>query len=138
MCIRDSIQPDQKVLDIGSGWGTLALAIAKETKASVTGITLSKNQFEYSKNKAKEMNLSNKVDFKLIDYRQLNEKFDRVVSVGMFEHVGKEFYKKYFNTVSKLLSENGVALIHAIGSTNPPRDPQPLSLIHISEPTRPY
>ena len=88
-----NIQPDQKVLDIGSGWGTLALAIAKETKASVTGITLSENQFEYSKNKAKEMNLSNQVDFKLIDYRQLNEKFDRVVSVGMFEHVGRKFYK---------------------------------------------
>ena len=91
-----NIQPDQKVLDIGSGWGTLALTIAKETKASVTGITLSENQFEYSKNKAKEMNLSNQVEFKLIDYRQLNEKFDRVVSVGMFEHVGRKFYKTYF------------------------------------------
>ena len=120
-----NIQPNQKVLDIGSGWGTLALAIAKETKASVTGITLSENQFEYSKNKAKEMNLSNQVDFKLIDYRQLNEKFDRIVSVGMFEHVGRKFYKKYFNTVFKLLNEKGIALIHTIGSSMPPRDPQP-------------
>ena len=120
-----NIQPDQKVLDIGSGWGTLALAIAKETKASVTGITLSENQFEYSKNKAKEMNLSNQVEFKLIDYRQLNEKFDRVVSVGMFEHVGRKFYKTYFNTVFKLLNEKGIALIHTIGSSMPPRDPQP-------------
>ena len=120
-----NIQPNQKVLDIGSGWGTLALAIAKETKASVTGITLSENQFEYSKNKAKEMNLSNQVDFKLIDYRQLNEKFDRIVSVGMFEHVGRKFYKTYFNTVFKLLNEKGIASIHTIGSSMPPRDPQP-------------
>ena len=120
-----NIQPNQKVLDVGSGWGTLALAIAKETNASVTGITLSENQFEYSQNKAKEMNLSNQVDFKLIDYRQLNEKFDRIVSVGMFEHVGRNFYRTYFNKVFQLLNEKGVALIHTIGSSMPPRDPQP-------------
>ena len=120
-----NIKPNQKVLDIGSGWGTLALEIAKETNASVTGITLSENQFEYSKNKAKEMNLSNQVEFKLIDYRQLNEKFDKIVSVGMFEHVGRKFYRTYFNTVSKLLNEKGIALIHTIGSTMAPRDPQP-------------
>ena len=120
-----NIKPNQKVLDIGSGWGTLALEIAKETNALVTGITLSENQFEYSKNKAKEMNLSNQVEFKLIDYRQLNEKFDKIVSVGMFEHVGRKFYRTYFNTVSKLLNEKGIALIHTIGSTMPPRDPQP-------------
>ena len=120
-----NIQPNQKVLDVGSGWGTLALAIAKETNASVTGITLSENQFEYSQNKAKEMNLSNRVDFKLIDYRQLNEKFDRIVSVGMFEHVGRNFYRTYFNKVFQLLNEKGIALIHTIGSSMPPRDPQP-------------
>ena len=120
-----NIKPNQKVLDIGSGWGTLALDIAKKTKASVTGITLSENQLNYSNNKAKEMNLDNQVEFKLIDYRELNEKFDRIVSVGMFEHVGRKFYKKYFNIVSKLLNDDGVALIHTIGSTNPPRDPQP-------------
>ena len=119
------IEPNQKVLDIGSGWGTLALSIAQKTKASVTGITLSENQLEYSKKKAKEMNLSNQVEFKLIDYRQLNEKFDRVVSVGMFEHVGRKFYNTYFNQVSKMLKDKGVALIHTIGSSNPPRDPQP-------------
>ena len=120
-----NIQPNQKVLDVGSGWGTLALAIAKETNASVTGITLSENQYEYSQNKAKEMNLSNQVDFKLIDYRQLNEKFDRIVSVGMFEHVGRNFYRTYFNKVFQLLNEKGIALIHTIGSSMPPRDPQP-------------
>jgi len=120
-----NIKPNQKVLDIGSGWGTLGIEIAKKTKATVTGITLSKNQLEYSNNKAKEMNLSNQVEFKLIDYRQLNEKFNRIVSVGMFEHVGRKYYKTYFNTISKLLKDKGVALIHTIGSTNPPRDPQP-------------
>ena len=120
-----NIKPNQKVLDIGSGWGTLAINIAQKTKASVTGITLSENQLEYSNKKANEMNLNNQLKFKLIDYRQLNEKFDRIVSVGMFEHVGRKFYKTYFNTVSKLLNEQGVALIHTIGSINPPRDPQP-------------
>ena len=120
-----NIKPNQKVLDIGSGWGTLAINIAQKTKASVTGITLSENQLRYSTNKAKEMNLGNQVEFKLIDYRALNEKFDRVVSVGMFEHVGRKFYKKYFNTVSKLLNDQGIALIHTIGSTSPPRSPHP-------------
>ncbi len=120
-----NIKPNQKVLDIGSGWGTLAINIAQKTNAYVTGITLSENQLEFSKNKAKEMNLGNQVEFKLIDYRELNEKFDRIVSVGMFEHVGRKFYKKYFNTVSKLLNENGIALIHTIGSSNPPRNPHP-------------
>jgi len=120
-----NIKPNQKVLDIGSGWGTLAINIAQKTKASVTGITLSENQLEYSNNKAKEMNLGNQVEFKLMDYRELNEKFDRVVSVGMFEHVGRKFYKKYFNTVSKLLNDKGIALIHTIASSNPPRNPHP-------------
>jgi len=120
-----NIKSDQKILDIGSGWGTLAINIAQKTKASVTGITLSENQLEYSNNKTKEMNLENQVEFKLMDYRELNEKFDRIVSVGMFEHVGRKFYKNYFKTVSKLLKDKGVALIHTIGSSNPPRDPHP-------------
>lgn len=120
-----NIKSDQKILDIGSGWGTLAINIAQKTKASVTGITLSENQLKYSNNKAKELNLANQVEFKLMDYRELNEKFDRIVSVGMFEHVGRKFYKEYFEIVSKLLKEKGVALIHTIGSSNPPRDPQP-------------
>ena len=120
-----NIKPNQKILDIGSGWGTLAIEIAKKTKAVVTGITLSKNQLEYSKNKTKEINLNNQVEFKLMDYRQLNEKFDRIVSVGMFEHVGRKFYNTYFKVISKLLNDKGIALIHTIGSSNPPRDPHP-------------
>ena len=120
-----NLKPNQKILDIGSGWGSLAIEIAKKSQCEVVGITLSENQLEYSKKKAKEMNLENQVQFKLIDYRQINEKFDRIVSVGMFEHVGRKFYNKYFKQVSNLLKDDGIALIHTIGSVNPPRDPHP-------------
>ena len=120
-----NIQPNQKILDIGCGWGSLAIDIAKSTNCEVTGITLSKNQFAYCVKKAKELNIENQVRFKLIDYRELNEKFDRIVSVGMFEHVGRKFYKKFFKQVEKLLNDDGVSLIHTIGSVNPPRDPHP-------------
>ncbi len=120
-----NLKPNQKVLDIGSGWGSLAIDIAKKTQCEVVGITLSENQHEYSLKKAKESGLENQVQFRLADYRDLNEKFDRIVSVGMFEHVGRKFYSTYFNNVSKLLNEDGVALIHTIGSVNPPRDPHP-------------
>ena len=120
-----NLKNNQKVLDIGSGWGTLAIEIAKQSKCEVTGITLSENQLKYSQNKVKELNLENQVNFKLMDYRELNEKFDRVVSVGMFEHVGRKFYRKYFEKVSNLLSDDGLALIHTIGSVMTPRDPHP-------------
>ena len=120
-----NLKPNQKVLDIGCGWGTLALDIAKKTQCEVVGITLSENQLKYAQQKAKEMNLENQVEFRLADYRQFNKKFDRVVSVGMFEHVGRKFYNKYFNKVFDFLNEDGVALIHTIGSVNPPRGPQP-------------
>ena len=120
-----NLQPNQKILDIGSGWGSLAIEIAKKSQCEVTGITLSENQYNYSVNKAKELNLENQVSFKLIDYRELNEKFDKIVSVGMFEHVGRKFYKTFFNQISKLLNDDGLALIHTIGSFNQPRDPQP-------------
>ena len=86
-----NLKPNQKVLDIGSGWGSLAIEIAKQTKCEVTGITLSENQYKYSMEKVKKNNLENQVQFKLADYRNLDEKFDRIVSVGMFEHVGRKF-----------------------------------------------
>ena len=120
-----NLKPNQKVLDIGSGWGSLAIDIAKKSQCEVIGITLSQNQYNHSVEKAKAQGLENQVQFRLIDYRDLNEKFDRIVSVGMFEHVGRKFYSTYFNSVSKLLNDDGVALIHTIGSINPPRDPQP-------------
>jgi cyclopropane-fatty-acyl-phospholipid synthase len=120
-----NIQPNQKILDIGCGWGSLAIDIAKSINCEVTGITLSQNQFNYCIKQAKEHNLENQVNFKLIDYRQLDEKFDRIVSVGMFEHVGRKFYKKFFKKINKLLNNDGISLIHTIGSVNPPRDPHP-------------
>ena len=120
-----NIQSNQKVLDIGCGWGSLAIDIAKSKNCEVTGITLSQNQLDYCLKKAKKLNLENQVTFKLMDYRELDEKFDRIVSVGMFEHVGRKFYKKFFKQVEKLLSNNGISLIHTIGSVNPPRDPHP-------------
>ena len=120
-----NIKPNQKILDIGCGWGSLAIEIAKSTNCAVTGITLSQNQFDYSIKKAKEISMENQVKFKLIDYRELNEKFDRIVCVGMFEHVGRKFYKKFFKQLANLLNDNGIALIHTIGSVNSPRDPHP-------------
>jgi len=120
-----NLKPNQKVLDIGSGWGYLAIEIARKSQCEVTGITLSENQYKYSINKAKEHNLENQVQFKLADYREINEKFDRIISVGMFEHVGRKFYKTFFKQVNKLLNDKGLALIHTIGSVNGPRDPHP-------------
>jgi cyclopropane-fatty-acyl-phospholipid synthase len=120
-----NIKPNQKVLDIGCGWGSLAIDVAKSAECKVTGITLSENQFKYCTQKAKELNLENQLTFKLMDYRELNDKFDRIVSVGMFEHVGKKFYNKFFKQIDNLLDKDGVSLIHTIGSVNPPRDPHP-------------
>ena len=120
-----NIQPNQKILDIGCGWGSLAIDIAKSTNCKVTGITLSENQYAHCMKRAKELNMENQVTFKLIDYRELNEKFDRIVSVGMFEHVGRKFYKKFFKQIERLLTDSGVSLIHTIGSVNPPSDPHP-------------
>ena len=120
-----NLKPNQKILDIGSGWGTLATEMAQKSKCEVVGITLSENQLEHSINKAKKLNLENQVQFKLMDYREVDEKFDRIVSVGMFEHVGRKFYKKYFNSVARMLKKDGIALIHTIGSVDPPRNPQP-------------
>ncbi len=120
-----NIKPNHKILDIGCGWGSLAMDIAKSAQCEVTGITLSENQFNYCVKKAKELNLENQLTFKLMDYRELNEKFDRIVSVGMFEHVGRKFYNKFFKQIDNLLDKDGVSLIHTIGSVNPPRDPHP-------------
>ena len=80
-----------------------AIEIAKKSQCEVTGITLSENQYNYSVHKAKELNLENQVSFKLIDYRELNEKFDKIVSVGMFEHVGRKFYKTFFKKVKLII-----------------------------------
>ena len=118
------LEGHQRVLDIGSGWGYLAMEIAKQSKCAVTGITLSENQLAFSNQKAKEHCLHNQVNFKLADYRSLNEKYDRIVSIGMFEHVGKAFYDQFFQQIFHSLNDDGVALIHDWFSQRP-GDPQP-------------
>ena len=120
-----NIKENSKVLDIGSGWGHLSMEIAKQAKCQVTGVTLSENQYNYSNSKVKDLNLGNQVQFKLMDYREVKEKYDRIVSVGMFEHVGRKFYKTFFNKVFEILKDDGIALLHTIGSVNSPRNPQP-------------
>ena len=107
-----------RVLDIGCGWGGMALSIAGETGASVTGITLSEEQLAIAQERGKASGLP--VEFRLQDYRHLRESFDRIVSVGMFEHVGVGYYRDYFSKVRELLTDDGVALIHTIGRSSPP------------------
>ena len=87
-----NIKPGQKILDIGCGWGGMAFEIARQKNCEVLGVSLSENQIDYCKKKAKSLNLDNQVSFQLIDYRLLEGQFDRIVSVGMFEHVGVKFY----------------------------------------------
>lgn len=114
------IDDGHKVLDIGCGWGGLGLYIAKMTGAKVTGITLSENQLEIAKQRARAQGLSNAVSFELTDYRDIEGPFDRIVSVGMFEHVGLTHYGQYFRQVHDLLTDDGVAVIHTIGQLDPP------------------
>lgn len=113
-----ALQPGQRVLDIGSGWGGLGLSIARETGARVTGITLSEEQLAAASRRAEESGLP--VEFRLQDYRAVTERFDRIVSVGMFEHVGVGYYRDYFRKIRELLADDGVALIHTIGRSTPP------------------
>ena len=120
-----NLKPNQKVLDIGSGWGSLAIDIAKKSKCQVIGITLSENQLKYSHDNAKEMNVDNQVQFKMMVYRDIKEKFDRIVSVGMFEHVGRKYYRTFFKQIKKVLKSDGLALLHTIGSVEGPRSPHP-------------
>ena len=110
----------QTVLDIGSGWGGLALYIAEMCGARITGITLSKRQHALAGVRAQERGLSDKVEFRLQDYRDVAGKFDRIVSVGMFEHVGVGFYDAFFRKCFKLLDEDGVMVLHSIGRSEGP------------------
>ena len=107
------------VLDIGSGWGGLALYLAEIAGARVTGITLSKEQYSRSESRALERRRHD-VKFELLDYRDVAGQFDRIVSVGMFEHVGVGFYEAFFNQCAKLLANDGIALLHTIGRSAPP------------------
>ena len=113
------IAPGAKVLDIGCGWGGLALYLAEIAGAHITGITLSWEQHQRAQNRAQERGRRD-VEFKLLDYRDLDGRFDRIVSVGMFEHVGVGFYDVFFNQCAKCLAEDGIALLHTIGRYRPP------------------
>ena len=120
-----NLRPGQKVLDIGSGWGGMAFEIARQSQCEVTGISLSKNQINYCKKKAKELKLDNQVHFELSDYREIKGKFQRIVSVGAFEHFGKKFYKTFFKRLNSIMTDNGICLLHTIGSVDPPGPVQP-------------
>ncbi|HEY1707051.1 MAG TPA: cyclopropane-fatty-acyl-phospholipid synthase family protein [Rhizomicrobium sp.] len=113
-------KPGMSVLDIGSGWGGLALDIARDTGANVLGVTLSEEQFAVSKERAAKAGLAQRCNFELIDYRALTGRFDRIVSVGMFEHVGARYYKPFFAKVRELLTDDGAMLLHYIGRTDGP------------------
>lgn len=109
-----------RVLDIGSGWGGLSLYLAEAFGADVTGVTLSREQHGYSMRRAARSSAAERVRFELRDYRELDGRFDRVVSVGMFEHVGKTNYPEFFARLNEFLTEDGIALIHSIGYADTP------------------
>ena len=117
------IKKGQKILEVGCGWGGMALEIAKQKNCEVTGISLSKNQIQYCKEKAKELGLDNQVKFELIDYREVQGQYDRIYSVGMFEHVGKKFYHTFFKSMNQLLKDDGLFLLHTIGVVDKPSPP---------------
>lgn len=119
------LRPGHTVLDIGSGWGGMGLTLAKDYGCHVTGVTLSSGQHRISNLRAREAGLSDTAIFALMDYRGISTQFDRVVSVGMFEHVGVPHYREYFSCLRRLLKDDGIALIHTIGRTSPPGSTNP-------------
>jgi cyclopropane-fatty-acyl-phospholipid synthase len=119
------LQPGQKVLDIGSGWGGLGLYLARLAGVDVTGVTLSVEQQKVAQERARAAGFADHVRFHLRDYRQESGKYDRIVSVGMFEHVGTRHYREFFTKVRDLLTDDGVMLLHSIGRVGPPSGTNP-------------
>lgn len=113
-------KPNLKILDIGCGWGGMALFLAREYDVEVTGITLSQEQLQVARNRAKEEKLQDKVQFYLTDYRLVKGSFDRIVSIGMFEHVGIHYYTDFFKEIKNILMPDGVMLLHSIGRSDGP------------------
>lgn len=114
------IEPGMRVLDIGCGWGGMSMYLAQYLGARVVGVTLSTEQRDLAEARAGERGLSDRVEFRLCDYRSLPETFDRIVSIGMFEHVGAPHYNEFFRKLSDLLVDDGLALIHSIGKKGEP------------------
>ncbi len=125
------LKPGQKVLDIGCGWGGMALTLAKEYDVEVCGLTLSKEQYAVATERAKQAGLSDKVKFYLRDYRNETDKYDRIVSVGMFEHVGLPQYQTFFDQCQHLLKKDGLMLLHSIGVSSSPAPTNPWILKYI-------
>ena len=119
------LKPDHKVLDIGSGWGGLGLYLSETSGAEVTGVTLSVEQHKVSQDRVKERGVDDHVRFKLQDYRHEKNTYDRIVSVGMFEHVGVGHYEEFFLKIKELLAVDGVALLHTIGRADGPGTTNP-------------
>lgn len=119
------IEKNMSVLDIGCGWGGMALQIAKDTGAKVRGITLSTNQLMTAQKRAEKEGLTDKVEFVLQDYRYEQQSYDRIVSVGMFEHVGINYFSDFFSKTYDLLKKDGIFLLHTIGQKNKPRATNP-------------
>ena len=124
------LKPGMKVLDIGCGWGGLARYIHKVSGAQVTGVTLSEEQLKYARAEAARQGLTG-VDYQLIDYRAVTGQYDRIVSVGMFEHVGLPHYRQFFDTVERLLATDGVALLHTIARADGPGATDPWTAKYI-------
>ncbi|HML90834.1 cyclopropane-fatty-acyl-phospholipid synthase family protein [Methyloceanibacter sp.] len=114
------IEASQRILDVGCGWGGLALYLAREHGANVTGVTLSQEQYRIAQERAQLQGLASSARFRLEDYRQVRGTFDRIVSVGMFEHVGEAHYKEFFAMLRDRLADDGVALLHTIGRADGP------------------
>jgi len=115
------LKKGDKVLDIGCGWGSLSRHFSSEYNCNVKGISLSEEQISYCLKKQKSSKNSKELEYSLQDYRNENNFYDKIVSVGMFEHVGKPFYNTYFKKISDLLSEDGIAVIHTIGNIRTPK-----------------
>ncbi|MET0238388.1 MAG: cyclopropane-fatty-acyl-phospholipid synthase family protein, partial [Sphingobium sp.] len=115
-----ALAPGQHVLEIGCGWGGMALYLHRHFGVEVTGITLSTEQLAYARERAAEAGVSDKVHFELIDYRAVTGRFDRIVSIGMFEHVGQAHFAEFFRTCHNLLTPDGVMLLHTIGRSDGP------------------
>jgi len=125
------LEPGMRVLDIGCGFGGLALDLAQGFDVEVVGLTLSEEQWRVSQDRARAVGLDKRVVFKLLDYREETGRYDRIVSVGMFEHVGQSHYDEFFRKIRELMTDDGVCLLHSIGRMAPPGSTSPWLIKYI-------